>query len=126
VTTQPLATRPLTASPTVSGDPLPDPHVWAAHIAQAILDTLFGTRPAHQLVRWTDPAVYSAILSATSVHVRTPGAPRPAVRSIRVSMPVARAAEASVVLQVGPRYRAAAMRLESVGNRWLCTTFELI
>lgn len=125
MTTQSPAVSPRAVTPVVSREP-PDPHIWAAHIAQAILDTIFGTRPAHQLLRWTDPAVYSTILSATPAHPAAPGAPRPAVRSVRISMPVAHAAEASVLLQLGPRYRAAAMRLDGVGNRWLCTAFELI
>lgn len=126
MTPHPLSPKPLAAPPVISGDTLPDPHVWTAHIAQAIVDTLFGTRPARHLARWTDPAVFSSILSATSVHPPTPGAPRPAVRGIRISMPVAGVAEASVLLQIGSRYRAAAMRLEGVGNRWVCTVFELI
>lgn len=125
MTAQPLAAQPA-ASEVASRDALPDPHVWAAHIAQAILDTLLGTRPAHQLARWTDPTVYSAILSATPGHPASPGAPRPAVRGIRISMPVAGVAEASVLVQVGPRFRAAAMRLEGTDNRWLCTAFDLI
>lgn len=41
-------------------------------------------------------------------------------------MPAADAAETSVLLQIGTRYRAAAMRLENVDGRWLCTVFELI
>lgn len=121
-----LISEPDAEQSLASRDPVPDPHVWAVHIAQAILDTLFGTRPAHHLARWTDPTVYKSILSATSVRRPVPGAPRPAVRSIRVAMPVAHAAETSVLLQVGTRYRAAAMRLESVNGRWLCTVFELI
>lgn len=126
MTTQPLPAGQPTGSPLPVRGRLPDPHIWAAHIAQAILDTLFGTRPAQQLFRWTDPAVYRTILSATSASPPAPGSPRPAVRSVRIFMPAAHAAEASVLLQVGPRYRAAAMRLEGTGQRWLCTAFQLL
>lgn len=131
MTQQPLATSAFTTeppaqSPRRSLEASPDPHVWAVHIAQAILDTLFGTRPAHQLARWTDSAVYNSILSGTPVGRPASGASRPAVRSIRITTPVAHAAETSVLVQIGARYRAAAMRLECVDRRWLCTAFELI
>jgi hypothetical protein len=47
------------------------------------------------------------------------------VRSVRVQHPDAEIAEVSAHLLVGTSHTAAALRLEAVGNRWLCTAFEL-
>jgi hypothetical protein len=103
-----------------------DPSMWARHIAQAITDALYGKRPVQQLLRWTDPDAYHAIVTTLEAHAPSAGEPRPAVRSLRVSTPTANVAEVSALVQIGHRYRAAAMRLEGDDRRWRCTAFTLI
>ena len=126
MTADSLSAEPWHAEHVPNVAELADPSAWAAHIAQAIVDTLFGTRPIQQLLRWTDAAVYHALVTALSDNSPAPGAPRPAVRRIRISTPAAKVAEVSVLIQMGLRYRAAAMRLEVVGPHWRCTAFDLL
>ena len=40
--------------PTGRGD-LPDPEHWAAHLAQAVVEVMAGSRQAPQILRWTTP-----------------------------------------------------------------------
>jgi len=61
---------------------------------------------------------------------------RPGIRRIVTSRPTARAVEMTVIVSVGPRSRALAMRLEHIAarqatpgrparpDRWLCTAIE--
>jgi hypothetical protein len=108
-----------------SSDLLPDPRRWSARLAQGIVEVLHGHRPLQQLVRWTDEAVY-ADLARRLTYRRPADAPRPRVRSIRVCQPSDGIAEASVVVQSGPRCRALAMRLEGLDGRWCCTVLEIL
>jgi hypothetical protein len=116
----------FTARRPTSGEVLPEPRRWSARLAQAIVETLHGHRPVQQLLRWTDDAVYSAIIDRLASRPRAAPATRPVVRSIRVCTPTDGVAEASAVIQTGSRCRALAMRLEGLDGQWRCTALEII
>lgn len=109
--------------------PLPPPHAWAARLAQALAEVLSGTRPAQQLVRWTSLDVYACLRRHVTHRLQNSapgrGAPRVALRSVRLSEPLEGIAEVCAVLQIGPRARALALRIEAVNGRWRCTAFEM-
>lgn len=104
---------------------LPDPRRWTATLAQAALEGMHGRRSIQQLVRWTDEAVYKAIARRAAEQVATP-AVRPRVRTIRSCQVTDTVAEVCVVVQLGTRVRAVAVRLEAVDDRWLCTAFDVV
>ncbi|HEV7172722.1 Rv3235 family protein [Pedococcus sp.] len=106
---------------------LPDPQVWAGHVAQGLVEVMAGARPAPQLLRWTTPEVYAVVARRASVSTRRgvpasrrgPAANRRAtVRSVRVCEPADGVAEVCAVVVDGPRVRALAMRLVGLDGRW--------
>lgn len=106
---------------------LPDPRVWAGHVAQGLVEVMAGARPAPQLLRWTTPEVYAVVARRASVSTRR-GLPagrgrrgpnrRATVRSVRVCEPADGVAEVCAVVLDGPRVRALAMRLVGLDGRW--------
>lgn len=104
---------------------LPDPRRWTAKLAQAAIESLAGRRPLQQLTRWTDEAVYRALVRRAASRATT-SLIRPQVRSIRICEVNDTVAEASIVLQYGPRASAVAVRLEAADGRWLCTAFDFV
>ena len=107
--------------------------VWPRQLALVIVEVLAGARPDRQL----------ALLATDRVRARVRGlAPllasdrRPRVARIVTSRPAARIVEMTVVVDVGQRSRALAMRFEHVAARpaapgwparrarWLCTAIE--
>ena len=106
-------------------DQLPDPRRWSARLAQGIVEALHGHRPLQQLVRWTDEPVYTML--ARQLAARRPSdGPRPLVRSVRVCAPSDGVVEVGVVVEVGRRCRALAMRLEGLDGRWCCTVLDIL
>lgn len=99
---------------------LPDPQVWAAHLAQAVVEVMTGSRPAPQLLRWTSPEVYAVLARRGAVSARRgmPRGRRATVRRVRVCEPRDGVAEACAVVVDGPRVRALAMRLVGLDGRW--------
>lgn len=99
---------------------LPDPQVWAGHVAQGLVEVMAGARPAPQLLRWTTPEVYAVVARRASVSTRRglPATRRATVRSVRVCEPADGVAEACAVVVDGPRIRALAMRLVGLDGRW--------
>jgi hypothetical protein len=107
----------------------------AGRLLQALLDVDAGLRPAHQVLTWTSPAVYRALLrrqerrraiTNASGNTRTP---QVRVMSVRVSEISESAAEISaVVLRVDSRGQrragAAAARMESRDGHWQAMAFE--
>lgn len=104
---------------------LPDPRRWTVKLAQAAFEGVHGQRPIQQLTRWTDDAVYRSLARRAADQAAT-SVVRPRVRSIRVCRVSDLVAEASVVVTLGARIRAVAVRLDAVDDRWLCTTFDII
>ena len=106
---------------------LPDARQWGATLAVAVLQALLAQRPIAQLNRWLADDVLSAVSVQQRRRRTEPGrAVRPVVlRSVRVQHPGVDVAEVSAHLLVGTGHAAVALRLESMGDRWLCTAFEL-
>jgi len=111
---------------TGAGD-LPDPHAWAGHIAQAVVEVLAGTRPAPQLIRWTSPEVYATVTQRHALAARRGVAKgrRAVIRSVRVCEPADGVAEVCAVVLDGQRVRALAMRLEGLDRRWLLCALQI-
>ncbi|MBD0293319.1 MAG: hypothetical protein ICV70_07070 [Jiangellaceae bacterium] len=104
---------------------LPDARRWSARLGQGIVEALHGHRPVQQLLRWTDDQVYDAL--ARRITGRGPAeGTRPVVRSVHVCHPVNGVVEATLVVGVGVRTRALAMRLEAVDGRWRCTALDIL
>ena len=112
-----------------------DPAVaWSRQFAQVIAEILAGARSPRQLAPLTTERVRNRIGLLTQT--LAPGQ-RPRIRRIVTSRPTARVVEMTVVLSVGPRSRALALRLEHVPGRqpapglparparWLCTEIEV-
>jgi hypothetical protein len=111
------------AAPT---EALPDPTRWTARLAQAIVESLYGPRPIQQLLRWTDDRVYRGLAQLAAG--RPPGSRHlaPQLRAVRVCRVADRIAEATVVVQIGPRCRSLALRLIADESRWVCVSFDLV
>ncbi len=104
---------------TTRGD-LPDPRAWAAHLAQALVEVMSGSRPAPQVLRHTTPEVYAVVARRGALSARRG---RPATRQARVCKvvvcePADGVAEVSVVVLDGARVRALALRLVGLDGRW--------
>lgn len=111
---------------------LPDPHGWAAHIAQGLVEVMHGVRPAGQVMRWTTPEVYAVVARRGSLAARraaraprTTAAHRTRVTRVRICEPADDVVEASVVLADGTRVRALALRLVGRDGRWLVEAFQV-
>jgi hypothetical protein len=137
----PSAGGPSAGGPSVGGPaasrtdqpgPGGPPHGWPQHFAQVLAETLSGARPPRQLTPWTTGQARRRIerlgpalaLNAT-----------PQVRRLVTFRPCADVMEMTVVLGVGPRTRALAVRLErdqlsaappGTPSRipWRCTAIE--
>jgi hypothetical protein len=128
-----VSRRPATPGRAGAARPSPAATDWPSRFAQALAETLAGSRPPAQLTPWTTERARS--------HIRKLGpllsaGQRPLVQRVITSMPSAGVVEMSVVVGFGPRVRALAVRLErtqarpaTAGHtarqaRWLCTTVE--
>jgi hypothetical protein len=106
---------------------------WPRQFAQAIVETLAGTRPIRQLVPWTTERAQAHIRTLCPLF-RTDSGPR--VQRVLSSSPSADVVEVTVIAGFGPRTRALAMRFEHIAARqpapglagrparWLCTDIE--
>jgi hypothetical protein len=87
-------------------------HGWPGHFAQVLAETLAGSRPAQQIVPWTTEQAQRHIqrlgplMSAGS---------QPRVRRVVTFRPSADVLEMTIVLGVGSRVRALAVRMERTG-----------
>ncbi|MGI8578716.1 MAG: Rv3235 family protein [Nocardioidaceae bacterium] len=105
---------------------IPDAQAWAARFVQAVIEVVSSDRPITQLVRWTDPRVYTEIArrqqrvaahrSATAVPVR-----RQQVATVHISYPSNASAEVAARVSFSGRSRAIAARLDFRRGRWQCT-----
>lgn len=100
---------------------------WAAPFARLLAETLAGIRPMRQLAPWlTDRA---RIHVRRAVPVLRCGQ-RPRVLRVLVSWPADDVAELSVIVALGPRAKALAIRMEKLTARsgqpprWRCTDIE--
>jgi Family of unknown function (DUF6459) len=106
------------------GGPRPGPGGWPSHFAQALAETLAGSRPARQLAPWTTEQTRQRIAELSPL--LTTGL-QPKVRRIMTSVPRSGVIELTAVVGFGPRVRVLAVRLEQVDrapDRWRCTAIE--
>jgi hypothetical protein len=99
---------------------------WTQQFARLLVETLAGARPLRQLLPW--------LSDRARVHLRRVEpvlrcGQRPRVLRVLASQPTGSVVEMSVIVGLGPRTRALAVRLEEAGRagqpgRWLCTDIE--
>jgi Family of unknown function (DUF6459) len=105
---------------------------WPGQFAQALAETLAGSRPPRQLVPWTTERARERI---QRLGPQLSAGQQPRVRRVVTFHPTADVLEMTVVVAFGIRVRALAVRLERTGGgqaaasgpgpaRWLCTTVE--
>jgi hypothetical protein len=133
---------------------------WPSQFAQVLSETLAGSRPTSQLVPWTTEQARKRIsqLGPMLASRRAPAAPglpagrppgpaatrQPRVRRVIVTSPAQGVLEMTVIVDIGARSRALAVRLEHASTRltdtpksarptratrpgpaaWLCTAVE--
>ena len=109
------------------------PPGWQSRFAQALAETLAGSRPPRQLVPWTTQQALDRI---QRLGPRLASGQRPRVRRVLTSRPAADVLEMTVVVGFGPRVNALAVRLERSwpgpqarpgepsAARWVCTAVE--
>lgn len=110
----------------------PEPRAWAARFVLAALEVSQGARPADQLVRWTSPEVFATLSRRAGLAARL-RAPKPAgmvsgglrVLRVRSCEPAPAICEVALVIRDRDRIRAAALRLEGLGNRWRVTDLQI-
>jgi hypothetical protein len=113
--------------------PMADSPASARQFAQAIVETIAGTRPFRQVIPVTSERVQAQIRGLIQM-LRTDGKPR--IRRILASATSVDVVEVTVIASFGPRTRALAMRFEHLParpcapgllprrSRWLCTDLE--
>jgi hypothetical protein len=108
---------------------------WPSQFAQALAETLAGTRPPSQLAPWISVQArrrirrLSPVLSTSSqANSSQPYANQPRLRRVIITSPAGGVLEMTVVVGLGERVRALAVRLERsdspVEPRWRCTAIE--
>jgi len=111
------------AQPTGRGQ-LPEPRWFGRRLLIAALEVIAGRRSPQQLAQHLSQAVLTGLIADRDKPRR--GWTQPAVlRSIRVCEPADGVAEISAVIQIGPRFRAVAARLEGLDGRWRCVRLQL-
>ena len=119
--------------PGPAGPPATDRPAFATQFAQVLVESLAGTRPPRQLSTWTTERAKSRIQRMgpllTAGH-------RPQLRRVVAYRPAPDVIEMTVIIAVGPRTRAVAIRLEHIPPphprpgrppqpaRWICTDVE--
>jgi Family of unknown function (DUF6459) len=96
---------------------------WPSQFAQALAETLAGSRPSRQLTPWTTEAARRQIRQLGPLLATRE---RPLVRRVMTSAPAGGVLELTAVVGFGPRVRILALRLErdQTGRGWCCTAVE--
>lgn len=107
---------------------LPDPQPWGRRLLIGLIEAAGGRRPLHQVAGLLSPSIAQG-LGADLERAAQAGTRhwlhRASLRSIRASEPADGVAELSATIEVGPRVRAVALRLEDHRGRWRCTRLQL-
>lgn len=106
---------------------LPEAAPWSTSLVLAVVQVLIAQRPIAQLNRWLADEVLGAV-AVQQRRRRLEGGRdvvRVRLRSLRVQHPHPEVAEVSAHVAVGIRSTPIALRLEALGDRWLCTALEL-
>jgi hypothetical protein len=131
------AARPVANRANARGDHEPartpahpaGPGDWAGQFAQILAETLTGTRPPGQISAWTTDQARQRI-SELGPLLAAPSRPR--VRRVIVTSPANGVLEMTVIVSLGPRAHALAVRLERQAEPatqagsplWRCTEIE--
>jgi hypothetical protein len=91
------------------GIELAQTHPWPSRFAQALAETLAGSRPASQIVPWTTQQTRRQISQLGPI---LGASQRPRVRRLIVTSPTGGVLEMTVIVAVGDHVRAVAVRLE--------------
>ncbi|SHF83978.1 hypothetical protein SAMN05443575_1039 [Jatrophihabitans endophyticus] len=109
-------------------DGLPEPTLWARRLLVGLIETADGRRPLAQLTAMLSPSIGRG-LGADFERAAVAGRPhwlhRAHVATVRSAEAAAGIAELCATVEVGPRVRAVALRLEVHRGRWLCTRLQL-
>jgi hypothetical protein len=98
---------------------------WPSQFAQALAEALAGARPAGQVRPWTTEQARRRI---RQLGPALRAEQRPRVRRVLTSVPSTDVVEMTVIIGIGARVHAMAVRLERAGPGegppWLCTAIE--
>lgn len=106
----------------------PDPVPWATRLLIGLAETAAGRRPLAQLAPLLGLGVARGVgndFDRGTAERRPHWLSRATVRSVRASEPTEGVAEVCATVEVGPRVRAVAMRLDLQHGRWRCTRLQL-
>ncbi|MFD2675345.1 Rv3235 family protein [Gulosibacter bifidus] len=112
---------------------LPNPEPLVSNLARGVFEALAGTREVEQIARWVSPDVFSHLLRRTQHAARARRERQQPVR--RPTIYVRRAlwqsprdgiVEATVIVDLGVRARAVAIRLEVYRNRWRAERINIL
>jgi hypothetical protein len=118
--------HPVAAAWPLGRGELPDPGRWARRLLVAVLETRVGQRPLRQLSGYLSPSVQAGLMTSLArVPAPAAGHRQATVTSVHACVPAAGVAEISAVVFTGTRYRAIAVRLEEVDERWRCVRLQL-
>ena len=126
-----LGRDPAVSPPSPPAEPvrLPDPTRICCDMVQAAVEALGGSRPLAQLARWVSPEIFDQLAARSEVTQRVlgrgPATRHAAIRRIRLCRLGEHTAEATVVVDDGPRVRAVAVRLENHRGHWRATALEI-
>ncbi|HEX2321964.1 MAG TPA: Rv3235 family protein [Streptosporangiaceae bacterium] len=100
---------------TTRSDPPPSPPAgaWPSQFAQVLSETLAGSRPASQLAPWTTQQARERIRQLGPMLAASR---QPRVRRVIVTSPVQGVLEMTVIVDMGSRSRAVAVRLEHAAS----------
>jgi len=137
----PSGPRPRPPDPSGTRPRQPDRAAWPSQFAQVLAETLAGSRPRRQIRPWATDQALRRIRQLGPMLAAPAGGVQPRVRRVVTSRPAAGVVEMTVIVSVGPSFRALAVRLErdGPGRRgqgraghgrtpqaagWVCTAIE--
>jgi hypothetical protein len=107
---------------------LPDPAAWARRLIIGVIEARAGRRPLQQVSSLLSSGVYTGLardLAGASPARRSDAAQEYRIRSVHASEPADGVAEIAAVVQMGPRFRAIAARLEGIDGNWRCVRLQI-
>lgn len=118
--------------PTTTAD-LPDPEPLIGNLALCVVEAMAGVRDIEQVARWVTADVFRALMvrvqhaaRARTARRRSARRPNVHVQLTTLQSPAEGTIEAVVVMDVGPRVLAIAIRLEGFDRRWRATSLNIL
>jgi len=108
-TDRPVKGGPVKGGPVRGGSATAAAPAWPSRFAQVLAETLAGSRPPRQIEPWTTQQAREHIYR---LGPRMASAQRPRIRRVVTYRPASDVMEMAVVVGLGPRVRALAVRLE--------------